>query len=387
MNPYKLSTLKKNYYNTDYVMYDDTFMLLFPNSKLSSDLYKIMQKSTMSTIFSEGHFEQSIDLSNSHSEEEEYALEIINHTAESQSIFTSYYQKICDVFQTIYTTQSFSFEKINTLVYEEVYPHIKNNPYIYLAIADFLVEDADPYLVLFLKNMLFSLSVLYAGDNKIISNTTQIIELSIASLLMDIGVLLIVEQLKKQGTANTINIRNTKIVQLITKITNSILKKSFAHPIVISIINHTHLSFVQASHTLPAPIADLVHYNKILSTYIYLTTPLPSHEHQIPFKALHLIAKNSDKIFPSKYVKDFTKSLGYIPPGSFVELNNGNKAYVIQIHKQQLKAPLVQLLQSSDGTAKNKPIVIGTSVAAFAVKRVLPVEEIGVLQTIKNNLT
>jgi|WetSurMetagenome_2_1015567.scaffolds.fasta_scaffold00197_37 hypothetical protein len=72
--------------------------------------------------------------------------------------------------------------------------------------------------------------------------------------------------------------------------------------------------------------------------------------------------------------KMLIKNLGLFPPGSFVELNNGDIAVVTHVGKDA-RYPVVCSVVKSDGRTYAKPVVRDSSVETYGIKKILSKKE------------
>lgn len=387
MESLKINSIDKLTRNTDYVYLDDSFLIMFPESIMSYELYRQLDLAGIHSIYTDGSFKED--------DRREKVADPFR-TDDDGTVLTQGQQylkiKITEYYHTflklinkekVVSQQSFSFEPVNRFVYEEVYVEVKKNPALYLLAIVINIEGFDPYVLLFIKNMLFGIASFETSEQKLISSPTKGLEMCIASLLLDIGILPIIKQLEAGNKPTDINIRNTKIVRVISQITNNILKRSFTPPIILSIVDEVHKCMEDSSFEPSPRIADIVKYSLITNTYTFLTTALPGHNPLLPFQALQIIISNSKKIFAPDYLSEFISSIGYIPPGSYVELQNTTKCFVLKNQPSKLKTPLVQVLLGVDNVPKTSPLVISTEQKEFGIKRVLNKNEISELEPIR----
>ena len=94
---------------------------------------------------------------------------------------------------------------------------------------------------------------------------------------------------------------------------------------------------------------DILNYSKIVcvaNIYENLTNPYNLDNMMLPHQALSYMYRNmKDKLTPI-LVETLVKSLGVYPPGSVVELNDGNIGMVLSINRMATLRPTILIYDS-----------------------------------------
>ena len=83
----------------------------------------------------------------------------------------------------------------------------------------------------------------------------------------------------------------------------------------------------------------------LADVYDALTTARSYKKAMSPYKAMQIIISGSGKHFDSKLLKGMLNTLSIYPPGSYVELNTGEKAIIKKINDKNIMGPVVEILK------------------------------------------
>jgi len=86
----------------------------------------------------------------------------------------------------------------------------------------------------------------------------------------------------------------------------------------------------------------------LADVYDALTTARSYKKAMSPYKAMQIIVSGSGKHFDPQLLKEMLKILSIYPPGSYVELNTGEKAIIKKINDKNVLGPVVEVLKMNN---------------------------------------
>lgn len=383
MKAIAINTIKNNNVSNQEVYYDKNFLLFFPGTCFSEELRNILIEVDIQIVFSDGVFVDIDQFLDTDKCSIDTSYPMVENSGIAQIKYIEFYNKLEKIFELVASQQRFVYAQLNSLVYEDILPSIRNNLYSYLAITEFRhlqEKNLNPYLCLMLNNLLFVLTSLESDISKSFLSINKRIQMGIAALLLDIGILPIIYQLTVNKKPSKINIREKKIIPIIAKIEKNIFKLSFVPYSITSMIEPVHQLLINSKTPIAIAAQDAAKYIFVASSYVYLLTNVPHNDTCSPFEGITFLLKNVPTIFSPKFVKSLTYTLGYTPPGSYVQLQNNSYGMVIASQIVDLKSPLVHIILDPAGNLKPKPTVISTTSGEFKLKNLLSMEESITLQ-------
>lgn len=109
-------------------------------------------------------------------------------------------------------------------------------------------------------------------------------------------------------------------------------------------------------------IHDFVRILSIADTYQALITPRPYRKRLLPYRAMEkLLELTRDKYFDPAVMKVFISALGLFPVGSWVRLNTGFIARVVDCAGEDAARPVVSIVTDRTGKRLDKPILLDLS--------------------------
>lgn len=106
---------------------------------------------------------------------------------------------------------------------------------------------------------------------------------------------------------------------------------------------------------------DIQEYARIVAIaeqYDSLISDRPWRPAHLPHEAVEIVAGGGDYYFDYRVVKPFLENIAVYPAGTLVELNDGTRGIVTQVHKGMTLRPTIRLLRHEDGTPIRPPFEI-----------------------------
>ena len=91
-------------------------------------------------------------------------------------------------------------------------------------------------------------------------------------------------------------------------------------------------------------------YDAITSTRCYRTS-------RSPFEALTIIFDQAGRQFDKKLAEQFVACIGVYPPGSIVEMTNGEAGIVLSVHPDYKLKPRIMLVRDADKSPRRERII------------------------------
>ncbi|MDR3342112.1 MAG: HD-GYP domain-containing protein [Treponema sp.] len=207
---------------------------------------------------------------------------------------------------------------------------------------------------------------------------TRLIELGVAALLYDIGMIQLPSKLYVHQRPLTLDER--KLV-LTHPILGYKLLKSFDFPLNISlaILEH-HERENGAGYPRKLSGDKISLYAKILavaSSYVAITTSRPYKDARDGYTGMLDLLKNEGKQYNDTTVRALVYSLSMYPIGLYVLLSDGKQAQVVDVNPEKPKFPIVQVF--SESQPDEKKLTLETSPKGVSIVRPLTKEEVGLL--------
>lgn len=180
----------------------------------------------------------------------------------------------------------------------------------------------------------------------------EVIDMGVAGLLLDVGMLKVPKQIRtKEGLlipAEKFEIEKHPILG------SELLREIRGMPAKIPLTVYQHHERETGDGYPKNRRGHLIHpFSKmaaISDVFEALTSPRKYREPVLPYKAMELLLKQSSTgKFSRDSMKNFVQYLSLFPIGSYVRLNNGSIAKVIESNGNQYTLPVVSLLTNSKG--------------------------------------
>ncbi|MGB9599120.1 MAG: HD-GYP domain-containing protein, partial [Myxococcota bacterium] len=117
----------------------------------------------------------------------------------------------------------------------------------------------------------------------------------------------------------------------------------------------------------------------IVDTFDAMTTERVYQKAMKPDEALRKIISFSSKRYDPILVKAFVSSIGLYPPGTIVELNNGDMGIVLKSNPQyeNIERPIIKIINSPE-SYKSGNIINLAEIPALTIKRSIDPNETGI---------
>lgn len=176
---------------------------------------------------------------------------------------------------------------------------------------------------------------------------TQLIGL--AAMCLDIGLLKVPSQIRR--SLSQLSSAEQNYYEAHVGYSIEMLKKaeSFPPEIMPLIANH-HERLDGSGYPKGLKKEELTHPCQLLQLvdhFVHLINPLPSQKPMTPQRAIALLYKAADVKFNKAMLEALVKVLGIYPPGSYVELSDGQKALVCATNPADKLKPHVKLFAGS----------------------------------------
>ncbi|MDR1466169.1 MAG: HD-GYP domain-containing protein [Treponema sp.] len=206
----------------------------------------------------------------------------------------------------------------------------------------------------------------------------KLIELGVAALLHEIGMLKLPKESKGYYTKRPLTQNEKKAITSHPVLSYSILK-SFNTPLAVCLAGLEHHERENGGGYPQKLTGDKISlYAKIIAvacSYDALTTNRPHKEAENGHMGMLYILKNEEKQYNETIVKALLYSISLYPIGLFVLLSNGKKAQVIDVNPENPLYPIVQVFGVFTSTGEN--VIIETSKQGVYVVRPLTKTETG----------
>lgn len=95
----------------------------------------------------------------------------------------------------------------------------------------------------------------------------------------------------------------------------------------------------------------------IIDAYDAITSDRPYRDGLTPLDALGILFKERGKHFDSDLVEKFIQMVGIYPPGSLVEMTNGETGIILAANPDQKLKPKIEIILDSDGNFRRPTII------------------------------
>jgi len=190
-------------------------------------------------------------------------------------------------------------------------------------------------------------------------NRGEVVDLCASSLLHDIGMLKIPEEISKKPSKLTKE--EFDIIKKHPHYGLELLKRIKDPPQSAAEVIYQHHEKIDGSGYPEGKkgdeISDYAKIVGIVEAYEARTHPRPYHR-ILPYEGVKMIVQASRTAFDPELVKAFLKNVTPYPPGSFVLLNNDEIGRVIAVNEDLPMRPVVEVVLDADKNFLEKPIKI-----------------------------
>jgi HD-GYP domain-containing protein (c-di-GMP phosphodiesterase class II) len=379
MNPIPLSGLVPNTYFDKPVYLDAGFILLTPDSAVTPDLLKRLQKWKFLEVLSEGRRK---DLSGTSAAPGSGALspqtidEDIRENAQATAA-QKFYTEL-----TAFTTELFNrYTEEGELSLPQVNEWVKKTMVVVHDSRDYLMRcldmgaDGDRYIITHAVN---STILALAVADYLKAPPFRLIELGTACLLHEIGMFKLPGELRRSSKA--LSPEERKAMMAHTVLGYRILKGfSASENIALAALeHHERIDGTGYPRGLSAPkIADhaliigvVCSYDAMVSRRPYRMGVLDGHA------TIKDLAQKNRKQYDEKILKALVYALSVYPVGTAVKLSNGSKGIVARTDPAKPRCPTVRALRDGDGRKlEPAPLVQVTETDGVSIVGVLGAEE------------
>jgi len=307
------------------------------------------------------------------SEAEEAHQRLHEELPRAERIFTASKKTIRELLESVKKDKAINIEQSKQLVSECVTSILANpNAMFWLT----RIKDSDEYT----SEHCLRVSIIAIAFGQMLGLNQQELEtIGMCGLLHDVGKMKIPpEILNKPGPLTD---DEFKIMKEHTVLGYIFLKQHGGIDEVVCNVAHSHHERVDGQGYPQQLESDRIGtYAKIIAiidAYDALTSDRVFREGLAPIEALSIIFKERGSHFDSELVEKFIQMIGIYPPGSLVEMTNGETGIVLAANPDQKLKPKVEIILDPEGKFR-RPIVIDltkeqydTDNKLYAIKRPL----------------
>ncbi|CEM61655.1 HD-GYP domain-containing protein [Treponema phagedenis] len=385
MNTYTVSELKNPIYFSDDVYIDKKFLILIPEQPFTEDLQQKLLKWDFTAIYTDGNFSVApqqktvavvAESSNSPSSQtDEKALAVKKEQQEKiQQIgekYNSFQSFVKETYEGYKTKQSLNSRLIFDTA-KELCEFIKEDKQLVLRLPAFMEYKVEDYLAAHsLRSAIFAIII----GLQLKMQPHKLIELAVATLLHEIGMMRIPEQVYMAN--ETLNPTAQRAILAHPILSYNILKEqSFALPICLGALEH-HERENGKGYPRKLDGFKISNYGKIIAvacSYEAATAHRPYKEAQNAASGIVNLIRNENKQYDESILRALLLSLSFYPIGIYVHLSNGKMAQVIDTNPKDPRYPIVQIY--GETTKSGGPIIRGTSAKDVQIVRPVSKAEI-----------
>lgn len=366
MNTIPFKELKPDTYFTEAVYLDEGFILITPEVPLSAAMISRLAEWEFREVFTSG---QALDepvetenLPNSESLFESDAVLVSSKNLDDKeaienaaSLYGQFIKYVDSVFNRYVTKEELNIKELSD--------KIKN-------LCDVIIEDKR-YILRLLNTPVVSSNYLinHSARSTVLSIILglsiklpqhRLIELGVAALLHEIGMVRLPPQLYMSGRKLSDQERKSMTTHPILSY-NILKEKQF--PLAISVAALEHHERVNGSGYPRGLTGDKISlYAKIIAvacSYDAVTSTRPYKEAKESYSGMVDILKNEGKQYDDNIIKALVYSLSIYPVGSYVLLSNHKLGQVIDTNPDNPRMPVVKILGSK--TPDGKETIVQTS--------------------------
>jgi HD-GYP domain-containing protein (c-di-GMP phosphodiesterase class II) len=377
MRTYSVKDIAKGCYFTKPVFLDEHFILTTPEMPFSAELCSALLDWEFREVFSEG--EQRADYhSTTMTETEETAPKVKeipspvdgDEIAKAANFFQHLMGFVENIFTRFATKNEINFNEIADKI-KELCDVIKQDRRFLLRVQPSLGKQQNFLAMHTVKSTIIALVI---GSYLKLPNH-RLIELGVAALLHEIGMLKLPPQLYMAGRSLTPQERKAILTHPILGYN---ILKSFNFPLSVCVATLEHHER-ENGEGYPQKLTGnrISLYAKIIAvacSYEALTANRPYKDAKDGYTGMIDLLKNVGKQYDDTIVRALVYSLSIYPIGLYVLLSNGKRGQVVDVSPENPKFPVVQLLGEKTPDGKNK--VIETNPQGVHILRPLVKEEL-----------
>ncbi|GAB1432976.1 HD-GYP domain-containing protein [Spirochaetota bacterium] len=366
MNAIPFKDLKPDSYFSEAVYLDEDYILITPEVPLSSAMLSKLAEWEFREVLTSGevleHREQPEAYPDEQDDSSTEVSQISSHSADDKetlekvaAIYGQFVKYTDSVFNRYVTKEELNLKEISDKIksmldnlneYKRYILRLLNSPSVS---SNYLVNHAARSTIL---------SMVIGSHIKLPPH--RLIELGVAALLHEIGMIRLPSQLYMVGRKLSENERKSITAHPI--LSYNILKDR-KFPLSISLAALEHHERVNGSGYPRGLTGDKISlYAKILAvacSYDAVTASRPYKEAREGYTGIMDILKNEGKKYDDTIIKALVYSLSLYPIGTYVLLSNGKVGQVIDTNPENPRMPIVRVLGSK--TPDGKEIIVNTS--------------------------
>jgi len=384
MKSYLVKEIKPESFFSKIVYLDKKYILTTPEIPFNDDLITLLGKWSFNSVFCDGDpHSEYVSTASSSSSSSSVKAGNDNQTISSQQPddeklekIKTYYINLLLFIENLFIRATISDEldyKGVTEKIRELVEYIKEDRrYLMRVIKDYEPPPEKNYLIA--HSVRSSIISVIIGTCLKLPNH-KLIELGIAALLHEIGMLKLPSQIYMNDRPLTATEQKAILSHPILGFT---LLKSFDIPIPICLAALEHHERENATGYPRRITGDKIGlYSKIISvacSYDALSSKRPHKEAKDGYTGMLELLKNEGKMYDDTVVKALVLSLSIYPIGLHVLLSNGKKAQVVDINPSNPRLPIVQIF--GEFAADGKVKTIQTAQGEITIVRPLTRSEI-----------
>jgi len=394
METFRINALKKDTMFTSDLMIDNNFVLLPANGILTESMINAMRLWEFETVSCNGTLSLESFMNETSTENQKSKAQsgpeqinasvkkafadtknqIANTDRSRMQIVTNFYNEYMNYIASVYTHYT-THGEINQKELAETVQDLciftKENRRYILRVNPVYDESAKSYII---NHTMRSTVIAIAIALQLHMPLSQMIDLGIASILHEIGMLSLPPQLYmtqrkltpgERKKIKTHPIEGLKIIQ----------KLDFSGSIQMGILQH-HEKENGSGYPQAISGEKITNIAKIISvacSFEAITSPRNYKSEKTSFDAMLEMLKNENHQYDETIIKALLYSVSLFPIGAYVYLRNGKIGIVIDVNPENPKCPIVQLLldKEKDGSPKT----IQTDNSTMQIIRVLSIKE------------
>ena len=396
----KIINIKKDSYIDSLGYLDENFILFFPDTKFNYQIKNIFNEHLI-LEYKIDEYESNLSKTNTYiSTDTNEPENTKNIPSNIQSIqknksntnnryinllflypkyelkYTELYHQLKTIVHNISIEQKLNYKDILNFMYDKILPIVKEEPLIYLAAHEFYVNEKHIQCKLinfFLQNLLLSTALLECDTSKTFISIEKKIQLSISSMLTNIGLITTLNIIEKEEIISMLF--TPQLRKTIPKLSNKLLEH-FVFPfnltqgILHSKESYVNLQKLQIKNVFTVSPSSVYQFSFIINSYIFLIGGYNKKVYDPPH-ALKMIIQQANKEFNPEFVKIIVNILGTIPPGTYVSLNNETKGMIIFPSIAPDRTPVMQILSTKHNNNINDIQAISIDSNEFSINNIL----------------
>ncbi|MDH3714010.1 MAG: HD-GYP domain-containing protein [Gammaproteobacteria bacterium] len=283
----------------------------------------------------------------------DYEVSVERELGAANGVRESTRKLVKNIFQEIELGKGIDGNKVQDVVHETVDSVLRNPDALTLLTQ---IKNKDEYTAEHSMNV----SILSAAFGRYMGmSRVEIEEIAYCALLHDVGKIRVpTEILNKEGALNG---DEFGIMKKHTVFGRAILMASDAMmtPAVdVAYAHHERMDGTGYPRQLPREnIPQLAKLIAITDAYDAITSTRCYKSARSPFEALTVIYDNRGRQFDDKLTEKFVECVGVYPPGSIVEMTNGEIGIVLSVHPEHKLNPRVIMVRDAEKKPRHERIV------------------------------